>query len=261
MRNLFTIALLGLCLALVAGPALADETVSLKAGYLQLTPKGDFAVSSSTLVGTKVSLDNDLGFDDSKDFFAEAALQLGDFRLGASYTPIQFKGNGLLSRSVNFNGQTYNANAQTTSDVKLDVYDLGLTWYLINMDDLPVRLQIGPELSVKYVQADLSITGETTSGSVTATVTESESVNVPIPTVGVRARVGLSDFVGVVGRVGYLKYKDNSFLDADAQLEFSPIPMLGVFAGYRYFDLQVDESDVYIDSTFSGPYAGAMFRF
>jgi len=34
-----------------------------------------------------------------------------------------------------------------------------------------------------------------------------------------------------------------------------------VFGGYRYFDLQVDESDVLIDATFSGPYVGALVRF
>ncbi|NIQ09668.1 MAG: hypothetical protein GWO23_08290, partial [Gammaproteobacteria bacterium] len=55
--------------------------------------------------------------------------------------------------------------------------------------------------------------------------------------------------------------KDNSYMDVDAQVEFSPLPLVGVYAGYRYLDIDVNESDVFIDATFSGPYAGAMVRF
>ena len=53
----------------------------------------------------------------------------------------------------------------------------------------------------------------------------------------------------------------NSFLDVDGQIEFSPIPLVGIFAGYRYLDLEVDESGVFIDATLDGPYAGALVRF
>jgi len=237
---------------LAAVPAMADEMVSFKAGYLTLNPKGEFAVFSGGL-GTKVDMEDDLGFDDSEDFMVEAAVQLGDFRLTAGYLPLGFSGSGTLSRTIDFGGQTFNANTKVDSDVDIDLYDVGLTWYLLNFDDLPVRLQLGPELSVKYVDADLSM--KSTGGN------ESESLTAPIPTVGLRGRVGLSDFLGLVGRVGYLQYSDNSFLDADVQLEFSPIPLVGLFAGYRYFDIEVDESDVFLDVTFEGPYGGAFIRF
>jgi outer membrane protein len=260
MRFFCSAMSLALLIAMAAGSALADETVSLKAGYLMLSPEGTFAVSDTTLIGTPIDLEKDLGFDDSQDYFVEGALQLGSFRLSGSYTPLEFKGLGTLSQNFNFNGQTFSGSAQTASDVNIDLLDVGLAWYLINFDDLPVRLQLGPELSVKYVQADLSVVGESTSAP-GVVVTETESADVPIPTLGARARVGIADFMAVIGRVGYLEYNDNSFLDADAQIEFSPIPLVGVFGGYRYLDIQVDDSGVLIDATFSGPYAGALVRF
>ena len=58
-----------------------------------------------------------------------------------------------------------------------------------------------------------------------------------------------------------MKYSDNSFLNAEAQLEFSPLPLIGVYAGYRMLDIKVDEFDGLIDADFSGPFAGAMVRF
>ncbi len=61
------------------------------------------------------------------------------------------------------------------------------------------------------------------------------------------------------GRVGYVGFGDNSFLDADARIEFSPIPMVGVFGGYRY--LEVDESDIFIDASFSGLFGRVFVRF
>ena len=238
--------------ALAVGPAMADEAVFFKAGYLSLSPEGDFAVSNGG-PGTRVDMEDDLGFDDSEEFMAEAAVLLGSFRLTASYLPLKFAGDGTLSRTIEFGGETFTANTAVDSDVDIDIYDLGLTWYLLNFDDLPVRLQLGPEVSVKYIDADITMK----SGA----LSESESVSAPVPTVGLRGRVGFADFLAVAGRVGYLEFDDNSFLDADVQIEFSPLPLVGIFAGYRYLDVEVDESDVFLDLTFDGPYGGAFVRF
>jgi len=45
------------------------------------------------------------------------------------------------------------------------------------------------------------------------------------------------------------------------QLEFSPLPLVGLYGGYRLLDLKVDESDVLLDASFSGPFVGALVRF
>lgn len=260
MTRLLRIVLLTLGLTGIAcGAALADEIVSLKAGYLMLSPEGQFAVDGNVLAGTPVDLDTDLGFDDSENYILEGALNLGPFRLAVGYLPLEFSGAGQITRDIQFGNVVFEANAATTSEVKIDIIDAGLTWHLINIDDLPTRFQLGPELAVKVVDAELSMTGvEAVTG---LSLTETESVTAPIPTIGARTRIGFSDFLGLVGRVGYMEFEDNSFLDAEAQLEFSPLPLVGIYAGYRYFDLQVDDSGVFVDAQFSGPFAGALVRF
>lgn len=242
-------------LLVLTTPALADELFSLKAGYLSLTPSGDVAVSAAGLAGDILDVDDDLGIDSSDDYFLEAALQLGSFRLFAAYLPLSFSGDSVLSETINFNGQAFTVNSLVEGEVELDVYEAGLSWYLLNVDDLPVRIQFGPEVALKYVDASVKLEESLTG------LSEAESVSVPVPTVGARARIALADFLGVVGRVGYMEYDGSSFVDADAQVEFSPIPMFGLFAGYRYMDIDVDDNDVVIDATFAGPYAGAMVRF
>ena len=241
--------------SMLACPAFADEIFSLKAGYITLDPEGEVAVSTSGLAGTRLDIDDELGFDDDADYFVEAALQLGSFRLFAAYLPLSFSGASVLTENINFNGETFVVGSRVDSEVDLDIYEAGIAWYLVNVDDAPVRVQIGPELAVKYVDVHVEMQASD------AGLNESEGIGVPVPTLGARARVAVGDYLGVVGRVGYMEYDDNSFLDVDAQVEFSPLPMVGLFAGYRHMDIDVDENDLFIDASFAGPYAGAMVRF
>ncbi len=249
MRFIFAIVLM--CMSSVA---LADETVSVKVGYQSTAVSGQFAGIVNG-VGTHIDMKNDLGFKRSDNVTAEAAIQLGDSRLSLGYLPLDFKGSGTLTRTINYNGQTYTAGTTVNSRVKADIYDLAYTYYLINMNDMPSRFQLGIEPAVKFIQAKSSLTNTATN------VTNEVSATVPIPTIGVRARVALADFIGVVGRVGYMGYASNRFLDVDGQIEFSPVPLLGIYAGYRKFDLKADTSGVFLDMRMDGPYAGAFFRF
>lgn len=246
---LTTLAALGL---IWTGLAQADETVSIKVGYMILSPSGQFGATTGgpiTAAG-KIDLQNDLGFKDSKQPIGEIALQFGDSRLSAGFVPLTFDGAGTIQRTITYNGQTFTAGSNVTSSLKADIFDLGYTYYLVNMDDLPSRAQLGIEAAVKLVNAKTSMSGA-----------PSKNATVPIPTIGLRGRIALADFVGITGRVGYLGYSGNSFTDIDGQLEFSPLPTLGIYAGYRQIQLKVDSSGVFADTTFKGPFAGAFFRF
>lgn len=254
MRSI-TKTLLACAIALMATPALADEAISLKVGYMTLQPSGQFGATAAGLVGTNVDVRNDLGLDRSNNVHAEAAIQLGDSRLSVGYMPIKSTGTGTLTQAVNFNGTTYTAATSVNSTLKADIIDIAYTYYLINMDDMPSRLQLGIEASLKYTKAEVSM--KTTVGGVTQT----RSATAPIPTIGLRGRVALADFIGLSGRIGYLGYAGNRFLDADAQLEFSPLPMVGIYGGYRHLDLKVDNSGVLVDTRIAGPYVGALVRF
>ena len=248
---------LKLCAAILficfeAFSAHADETVSLKAGYATLAATGSLSVTALGTPGTNLT-DSTLGLKRSNNVTAEVAIQLGDGRLSASYLPLKFSGSSTLATAVNFNGRNFTAGTAVTSELKAAIADIGYTYYLVNMDDLPSRLQFGIETSLKYIQLDSSLTG--------GGVTTSSSVNSPLPTIGLRGRVALADFIGISGRLGYGGYNGNTFTDIDAQIEFSPLPTLGIYGGYRYLDVQADSSGVSLNAQFKGPFAGLFFRF
>lgn len=246
---------LALCaLLMLPLAAAADELVSLKLGYASLSPSGRFAGNLAGS-GTQVDLEQTLGFGRSNNVTAEAALQFGDSRLSLGYLPLSFDGSGVLGSSVVFNGRSFNVGNRVSSRIKADIFDVAYTYYVINMDDTPSRIQLGVELAVKITKAEASMNNPSLG------VSEAVAATVPIPTLGLRGRVALADFLGLVGRAGYLGYAGNRFLDADVQLEFSPLPAAGVFAGYRYLDVKVDSSGTFVDARFSGPYAGGFLRF
>ena len=235
-----------------ANLASADETVAIKVGYMVLSPSGQFAATANN-VGTRVDLETDLGLGNSSQPTGEIIVNMGDSALSVGFVPMNFSGAAVLNRNITYNGTNYTAGTTVASSFKADMFDIGYTYYFINMDDLPSRFQLGFETAIKTVTAKTSISS--------AGATSSRNATVPIPTLGLRGRVALADFVGLAGRVGYLGYSGNSILDADAQIEFSPVPTLGVYAGYRQLKLKIDSNSVYVNTTLSGPYAGAFFRF
>ena len=250
LTTILAAAMLGLGMTTTAH---ADETVAIKLGYMVLSPSGQFASTNNNIVGTRINMENDLNFGNSTQPIAEIAISLGDSLVSFGFIPMDFSGTGVLTRNISYAGQNFALGTSVNSSFKADIYDFGYTHYLVNMDDLPSRLQIGIEAAVKTINAKTNMTSAAANGSRSATV--------PIPTLGLRGRVALADFIGVTGRIGYLGYSGNQFLDADAQIEFSPLPLLGIYAGYRHLSLKIDSNGVFADTTLQGPYAGAFFRF
>lgn len=237
----------------IATAAHADETVAVKLGYMVLSPSGQFATTTNNIAGTRIDMKNDLNYGNSTQPTGEIAISLGDSLISFGFVPLDFSGTGILTRNISYAGQNFALGTSVTSSFKADIYDFGYTHYLVNMDDLPSRLQIGIEAAVKTINAKTNVTS--------AAINASRSATVPIPTLGLRGRVALADFIGLTGRIGYLGYSGNQFLDADAQIEFSPLPMLGIYAGYRHLSLKIDSNGVFADTKLQGPYAGAFFRF
>ncbi len=256
MRKRYTTLLICMLFVFVFSSfAIADEMVAVKAGFITLNPGGDLAVTASGIGGTSVNLDKDLDIGRSYRGTVEAYFQFGDSRITASYLPLKFSGTKIFSTPVSFKGKSFTAGASVESSLKADIFDLGYTYFLLNYDDLPSRLQVGIEAAIKLVKAEASMSSSSLS------LNESFSAMVPIPTIGLRGRVALADFLGLTGRVGGLGYSGNHLVDSEIQVEFSPIPLVGVYAGYRYIKVKMDRAGIFVDTHLDGPVIGVFARF
>jgi len=241
--------------ALTVGPVLADEIFSLKTGYIRLNPNGNFSLTSGGIEGTTLNLDKSLGLGKSNTGNIEAAFHIGDLRLGLEYLPIRSSGKALTNSSVQFGNDFFPAGTSVKSRLECDIVDLGMSYYLLNFDDLPSRLQLGLEAGVKVIRSSVGME------SAALGISQQKSATIPIPVAGLRGRMALMDFIGITGQAKGFSYSGNRFIEADAQVEFSPLPGLGLYMGYRYIDMKVDHAGVFVDASFSGPVAGAFFRF
>lgn len=255
MRTVIRLTLTIMFTCLLILPAAAADTLSFKAGFLQLQPQGTIAVTAEMIRGDELNLEDDLGLDEDAGYFLETALQLGVFRLFASYFPLRSAGDGVLDRDVDFKGETFVAGSSVESDIDIDFYEAGLAWYPIDFDAMEVHVQLGPELAAKYVDAHLSLADETLSQR------EVSRVGIPVPGVGLRGRIDIADVVGVMGRTSYAAFAGSRFFDADLQVEYAPMPLTGVFVGYRYLKVDIDTEGIVLEASYAGPYLGALVRF
>ncbi|RMF82055.1 MAG: hypothetical protein D6739_08675 [Nitrospirae bacterium] len=255
-------ALLALALPSLAA---ADETVGARVEYWSMDLTGDIAVSgsASTTLGTDtLSLEEStdgLGLDNESPVGASAWLNLGPFFAFGRYTPIDISGRGSTTQEVAFGDVTFDVNATLDSSLQFNMYDLGVGIHLLNFDDLPVRIQVGLLGQVKLLDGNVEVTG--TEAGTGATATESQDFTLPIPMVGGRLKLGLADFLAVEVRGAAIGYSGDHLYDAEARVELSPIPFVGVSGGYRIIDLAVDQSDVNLNATFDGPFVEAFIRF
>jgi len=250
-----------LCLA-VPGLATADEMVGARVEYWSMDLTGDVAVSGAAGTPTTLSLVNStdgLGLDADNPVGASAWLNLGPFFLFGRYTPIDISGTGTATTNVNFGDVTFKVNGTLDSTLNFNMYDAGLGLNVLNLDDLPVRIQLGVMVQLKVLDGSIEVTGsEALTGTST---TESNDFTLPIPMVGGHLKLGFADFLSVGVQGAAIVYNGDHLYDVDARVELSPIPFVGISAGYRIMDIAVDESDVDLNATFDGPFIEAFIRF
>lgn len=238
-------------LGILALPLSAQaDIIGFEAGvsYWQQNPSGWI---EDEVGGTPADIEDDLSLDDESDFTFWAAFEhpiplLPNIKL--RHTPMDLSGSGNVSREFTFRGETYSANADVDSSLQLDQTDFILYYELL---DNWVSLDLGA--NIKYIDGELNVTG-TSAG---ATASETLSFSAPIPMLYGRALAALP-FTGlsVGAEASGIAYSGNNLVDASAFLRYE-VMVLGVEAGYRYQQLELDDvDDVSADIEISGPYLG-----
>jgi len=242
--------------------ARADATIAVRGEYWFMDLSGDIAVDGGAAGGapTQLSLEDGtdgLGLDSDDPIGVSAVLNVGSFFVFGRYIPIDISGSGASNAQVNFGDFTFDAKATLDSSLQFDMYDAGLGFHILNFDDLPIRVQVGLLAQVKVLDGSIEAKGAVAGN----TETESQDFTLPIPMLGARVNLGLADFLAVNVQGAAIAYSGDHLYDVEARAEFSPLPFVGISAGYRYLNITIDESDVNLDATFDGPFIEVFARF
>jgi len=232
-----------------------DEGFSVEANYFN--PSLTFAVKSSSIAfnGGSVDFKNDLGMTDKS--FMDYRIHFGDgFRV--SYMNIGYAGNGTLSQSLTYQGNTYNANANVTSNLDLKYARVTFIKPITHFFGMTTKLL----LDLKGFDISAQVTGI---DSTTHTIqTGQRKFRGAIPTVGFAVDNQLGDNVKIYTEVTGLPLgKYGHFYDGEIGVKYEAPNNISVAAGYRSFDLNVKDpsNGDHVQFKMAGPFANAEYKF
>lgn len=250
LRSCLSASLLTILFA-AAAPAAGDTVLGVYAGVASWQQN----VSGNLASGiTDLDVEDDLGMDDDSNNMFYIALEhpvpmLPNIRV--QHAEIKLGGDNALTRTIEFNGNSFTVAEQVATDIDLTQSDA--VFYYEVLDNY-LTLDLG--LAARYVDGFVEVSSSTTNASA-----EFSGV---IPMLYAQARVDLPLTGFWVGAQAQgMSYDGNQLLDGTAQIGWESALGLGVELGYRTFKLELDEFDE-VDSAeidIDGVYFGLNYHF
>lgn len=259
-RTLLLSAMLAAMSGLPARPASAfhQANVHVEAGAWFPSLDAEARSSSFGITGNLVTND-DLGIDDPDVVLSGAVT----FRLAQRHT-IRIDGFGfgvdgsrLSGSTFTFDGSTYPIGTPITSEADVLFAGAEYGYDLLHTEQAAIGLTLG----IRYVSAEASIK---------APLLNQEGkgeLQAPLPAVGLVIVVHpipapLFSSLALTARLsGGTIGERGSFIDADAGIEWLPIPVLALRIGYRYFHGEGEDGGDEAKIDLSGPYASVTLTF
>jgi outer membrane protein len=244
MKKILTASLICLCLPVAAQ---ADALgIRIGANAWQQNFSGH---AKSGAAGDKIDIEDDLGFDDDDGFQGYISFEHSiPFipNILVQRTVIDADANGDLN-GKSFDGVTFPGAVKST----IDLTHTDTTLYYEILDNW-ASLDIG--LTARFFEEGFEIKDQTQSASLDIDYV------IPMAYAAVKFDLPLTGlYVGADGNG--IKYDDDTILDLKAVIGWESSTGLGIEAGYRYFDVQYEDSQEEADLTIEGPYAGLFFHF
>ena len=245
-----------ICFGVVFGIAVSVQAFEFGVrGYYwfpELT--GDLKVDESSIAGTTIDLESDLGLDDESYPIIEGFVGLGNHHLSLSYYKADYSGTETLTDPITFSGVTF--SGLVSSSMEYSVFDFMYQYDLLDLENILAGFSLGAVGRVKLFDGKVEIKSSTPPES------ESESFTAPIPMLGLNLHLGiLADLLeGRVLATG-MGYGGGTIFDGQAEISLTPFPFLDIHGGYRIFFIDVDADDVEFDYDTSGPYAAVTLSF
>lgn len=241
-------------LVLCAAPAAQATDFGAKGYYWYPKLSGSLQVGSPGNSGTSLDLQDDLDYNQEGAPGGMLFLKAGKHNLSASYFQLNFESDVTLGREVVFAGSTFAKGTKAKSELTWGMADLQYGYDIVDIQPFLAGMTVTLFGRIKFLDAKSKLEG---GGQVAQSTTQPA---IPMP--GVSAKVNiLSDLVSADVSLAGIGYSSNTILDGYAELSVSPLPFIGIHAGWRYMKLKVDFDETVTDMDFSGPYGYLSFTF
>jgi hypothetical protein len=205
-------------------------------------------------IGTDIDARSDLGMSDTTFPQGGFAWRRGRSLLRFEYTPIDYTGDRTVTRTILFRGQPFTVGTRVVSELEVQTLQLSWAYQFINAHDGAFRL--GP-----MVEAD----GFIMRGSLAAPVFgvgQDEKLSAGLPTVGLALDIRPHRGIHIYGEAtGMQAGSYGYFIGSDSGVRVYAWKYAIVTAGYRTFNLHIENSPDFAHLRVRGPFVGAGFRF
>ncbi len=203
-------------------------------------------------MGGAVDMKNTLGFGNSN----APELIFKYKRLSLDYIHVHGTGsNTLTGGNLTFDGKQFSGNVNAKSD--FDYFRLKMDNPILSAGDMGLDWSYG----LAAIHWSGTVHGKDSLGNEKSA---SKSFWVPIPMIGIGAHAAL-DPAGVFKAYGNISGLPlggyGHFYDLEAGLCYTPMPFLGVTAGYRRIDIKVHHGSDEANISMNGPFAGLKYSF
>lgn len=236
--------LLGAIFALLPLTGFSATILGIQAGVgsWQHDPSGSIRTSADG-VGISADLKNDLNLAEESEGYAYFILEhpvplIPNFK----YVNTNLKSSGTGTANFTFDSINYTAGANTTLDLSNTDYIL----YYEVLDNV-VSLDIG--LNAKQVDGQAIVDGNVVDFSGT------------IPMLYVAAEIALPAGFALAAEISTISADGDSITDTTAKIMYTTDFNLGIEAGVRSLNIDVDVDSVTTNMEFSGVFAGVYFKF
>ncbi|TQV81481.1 TIGR04219 family outer membrane beta-barrel protein [Aliikangiella coralliicola] len=239
-------------------PAAYADIAGFEVGAYQWTPDytGTISSDSGSVLGSSIDIQNDLGFDDDSHNVIWASLEhpvpfLPNIKVVSS--DLDNAASSTLTREIVFGGETYSVNEAVSTT--FDTSNTEFTFYYEILDNW-INLDLG--LTLRKYDGEVRLVTPATGSN----LNEFEELDFTLPLLYASGRIDLP-FTGffIDGQLNIISYDDDSVSDTSIAFGYESDWGLGAKAGYRMFDLDVEEDSFKGDLEFDGAYISVFYHF
>jgi outer membrane protein len=230
--------------------------VEVAIGGWQQCPGGEMSYKAIN-DNDNLDLEDDLGYESENRIMGrlkiDMPLAVPNIYLVAA--PMSFEGTGNKPIDFTFGDQTFRADADICSKVTINQYDIAFFWGIPGIPTATAgKFNLDVGVNARFLDLSAEIEGESALISGQA-VSEDESVTVVIPMLYLAAQFMPIEKFAVEAEARGISIGGNSLISIMGRAKFQFAGPAFVAAGYRLDTLDIDQDDILVDISFSGPFA------
>ncbi|HKU74012.1 MAG TPA: hypothetical protein VJR02_08845 [Pyrinomonadaceae bacterium] len=217
-------------------------------------PSGEASFSSNGNTGTVISFDRDFDLRNELGFQLQYThrTENGKHKFLGEYSQTSWNRSNTLSRSFTFLGQTYVANLETSSDLKLSTFRAMYAYRWGNE-----KIRIGPMADMGVVSTRLKLTGTTNNG----TRSDSGKITKFAATLGYDLDYDPTPTVNIFNNLGAIAFQGERLFHVEGGVRVFATTHIGFSGGYRAVRYRVEKNDNFLLVKAHGPFFGGVYRF